>query len=186
MKPQEIELEKKSIYWDYVHTPEGYEVKRDKIKSSALFHFFIEQNRLSGDPTNHTYNDFKVDYMKEVDYFLALIRERYAQKKDRGLVLNKSWCNVYYPGEMSLSRNQLKIGNLEQSPDYTLVYGLDVVKDSTNLVIEWETNRKYTLNWTMPMENNKYAIFPSGCNYYFTKNKADQINVFFGATYTEI
>ena len=77
MKLENIVLENKEIWVDYVHTPKGYEVAKDIIKSSALHYFFIDKKRLTDDETNHRYNDFKIDYTKEVDYFLALIRERF-------------------------------------------------------------------------------------------------------------
>ena len=186
MKLNKIELEKKNIYWDYVHTPKGYEVAKDVLKSSALHYFFIDQKRLSEDKFENRYYDFKIDYTKEVDYFLTLIRERFTLTHNRALVLNKSWSNCFYPMESSIKRNNLNIGNLAESPDYSIIYAIDVGFDSCDLVIEYETNRKYILNWRIPMDTNKFVIFPSGLNYYVTKNKSDKINVFFGGTFSEL
>ena len=67
-----------------------------------------------------------------------------------------------------------------------MVYGLDIQKNSCALIIEWETNRKYNLNWTIPMENNKFIIFPSGLNYRFNKNISQNLNIIFSAAYSEI
>lgn len=186
MKLENTVLDKKEIWTDYVHTPKGYEVNKNAIKSSALHYFFIEKKRFTDDETNHKYHDFKIDYTKEVDYFLTLIRERFHITANKGLVLNKSWANCFYPMESSIYRNNLNIDNLAESPDLSLVYGVDVVKDSCRLVIEYETNRKYTFNWNIPMDTNKFVLFPSGCNYYITKNKSDNLNVFFGGTYSTI
>lgn len=183
---KEIVLEKKNIIYGFVDTPKGYEVDLNTLKGSALYYFFIEKKRISDDPTNVNYNDFYIDYLNETDYFLNLIRERFYIHYKKTLILSKRWTNILYPGDSAILRNNLNIGNLEKSPDYTMVYGLDIQKNSCDLIIEWETNRKYNLNWTIPMENNKFIIFPSGLNYRFNKNISQNLNIIFSAAYSEV
>lgn len=86
--------------------------------------------------------------------------------------------NIYGPLEQSYSRTQINPLNLKNSPDYTWIYGVDVQKDSCELVIEYDDNRRKGRTWHIPLENNKFIIFPSTHRYFISKNKGAQMNVF--------
>ena len=84
--------------------------------------------------------------------------------------------SLLLPREQSLKRNHKKEKN---PPDYIMIYGVDVEKNSCNLVIEYD----YELNHQnkiicFPLEDNRFHLFPAGLNYYISTNKGDQINCF--------
>ena len=58
------------------------------------------------------------------------------------------------------------------------MYGVDVQKDSCELVIEYDDNRRKGRTWHIPLENNKFIIFPSTHRYFISKNKGAQMNIF--------
>ena len=65
-----------------------------------------------------------------------------------------------------------------QSPDYTYIYGVDVAPDSCELVLEYDDHRRKGNTWHIPLENNKFIIFPSTQKYFISQNKSSAINVF--------
>ena len=82
--------------------------------------------------------------------------------------------------------NKRELKDLKNSPDYTCIYGVDVAKDSCELVIEYDDNRRKNRTWHIPLENNKFIIFPSTQRYFISQNKSKQMNIFLTMTYTYI
>ena len=61
-----------------------------------------------------------------------------------------------------------------------------MAKDSCELVIEYDDNRRKNRTWHIPLEDNKFIIFPSTQRYFITSNNGSQMNVFLTFTYSYI
>ena len=75
---------------------------------------------------------------------------------------------------------------LKDAPDYTCVYVIDIAKDSCELVIEYDDNRRKNRTWHIPLVNNKFIIFPSTQRYFISQNTSKQMNIFLTMTYEYI
>ena len=60
---------------------------------------------------------------------------------------------------------------------YTFIYGVDVNKDSSDCIIEYDDNRRKNRTWHIPMKNNKFIMFPATNKYSFSPNTSDGLNI---------
>jgi len=82
-----------------------------------------------------------------------------------------------------LSRCNLDKNDLINSPDYTLVYAVDVVDNSSKLMINYDDNKRKGMRWEFPIMNNSFFIFPSNQEYYITENNSKNLNVYLTINY---
>ena len=167
------------LYTDTVHV---IKIDRKKIKNDIL-NSFVSEKRLSKNKKDYSYQDFEVPFSKPLSWLRDYIRDHFKVDYHRTLIGKKEWGNVYSPGESSLARHQVEPLLLKNSPDYTCLYGLDVDKDSCELVIEYDDNRRKNRTWHIPLENNKFIIFPSTQRYFISQNKSNQSNIFLTINY---
>jgi hypothetical protein len=160
----------------------GITIDRNKIKNDIL-NSVANQKPLNDNPISPAYNDYAVPFSSALQWFHDYVRDHfYAQFKKTLLPIN-TWGNIYNFRESSLNRHQVDSGNLNHSPDYTLIYGIDIKDNSCELVIEYDDNRRKNRTRHIPIENNKFVIFPSTQRYFITKNKEKKLNVFLTTIY---
>ena len=73
--------------------------------------------------------------------------------------------------------------DLKHSPDYVMLYGVNTAKDSCNVYIEYDDNRRKGRTWHIPLNNNCFYIFPATQKYFISENKSEKSNVFLTSTY---
>ena len=83
------------------------------------------------------------------------------------LINKETWGNMYKPQETTIPLLNIDPIDLRNSPDYTLLYGvklkivwLEYIMKTTDVKVE---------AWDIPLENNKFIMFPSTNMYYLTK-----------------
>ena len=175
-------LSQVDIYTDVV---KGVEIDRQKIKSDLLLNL-VAGKKLSKNKRDYNSQDFKVTFSHPVQWVQDYIRDHFKALHHKSLVPDKEWGNLYSPRESSLSRHQINPWDLKNSPDYTCIYVVDMAKDSCELVIEYDDNRRQHNTWHVSLENNKVVIFPSTQRYFITSNNGSQMNVFLTFTYSYI
>ena len=158
------------LYYGEIITPKGFEIKRDTIKNSIL-NSFIKEKRISNNIKDYSYVDYELEYCQAHQWLQDYIRDHFRVKYDKALILKLHWGNVYEYNQKSFSRTTVDPVDLRNSPDYTLIYGVDVGKDSTGVVIEYEDNRRKGRTWHLPLNNNHFVMFPSTNQYFITPNK---------------
>ena len=173
------------LYYGEIITPKGFEIKRDTIKNSIL-NSFIKEKRISNNIKDYSYVDYELEYCQAHQWLQDYIRDHFRVKYDKALILKLHWGNVYEYNQKSFSRTTVDPVDLRNSPDYTLIYGVDVGKDSTGVVIEYEDNRRKGRTWHLPLNNNHFVMFPSTNKYFITPNKSKQINIILTNTYEYI
>ena len=167
------------LYIDTVHV---IKIDRSKIKNDILNSFAFEK-RLSKNKKDYSYQDFKVPYSKPLSWLKDYLRDHFRVDYYRTLMGKKEWGNLYGPDESSFMRHQVEPLLLKDSPDYTCVYGVEVAKDSCELVIEYNDNRRANRTWHIPLKDNQFIIFPSTQRYFISQNTSKQMNVFLTMTY---
>lgn len=161
----------------YTDTIKGTEIPLPKLRVD-IFESFVLKKRMSNNPKNYAYEDYSINFHQPFQWVQDYIRDHFNLKHNKNLIPVQSWGNIYGPLEQSYSRNQVQPLNLHEAPDYTWIYGIDVLKDSCELVIEYDDNRRAGRTWHIPLQTNKFIIFPSTQRYFISKNKGCEMNVF--------
>ena len=148
-----------ALYYGDVAMPKGWDIDRKKLQKDILQSQIQNKNF----PFSRTF-DMLNTYMRDhinLDYEFNLIN------KD-------TFGNIYKPEEISQPFINVDPVDLRNSPDFTLLYGVKV-KDCT-VRIHYEDNRRKGRSWDIPLENNKFIMFPSTNMYYITNNQKDSLN----------
>ena len=180
-----VVLSEISLTYGEVKTPKGFEIDRKSIKNDIVSSY-VEKNRVSNNDKDFSYNDYKLNFSQKIGWLLDYIRDHFAEKYKQSLINKNIFGNVYSPSEVSLCRNNVDPVDLRNSPDYTLIYIVDCEKESCQLVIEYDDNRRKGGTWHVPVKNNHFYLFPSTQKYFFTENKSEKLNVILTVTYEYI
>ena len=179
---QKITLSEISLIHGPVIMPKGFEINRSKIKNDIV-ESLIKDDRISKNPKDYKYEDYKVPYSQSLQWLKDYIRDHIRSEYNFSLIEKQTHGNIYNPKEQSFIRHQVDPVDLRNSPDYTLVYGTFVGKDSCELVIEYDDNRRKNRTWHIPINNNYFYMFPSTQRYFITKNTSDQMNILLTINY---
>ena len=147
------------LYYGDVAMPKGFEIDRDKLRADIL---------------SSNINDKEFPYSREWDKLNTYLREHINVEYGFQLVNKKTWGNVYKPQEVSVPLLTIDPGDLRNSPDYTLLYGVNVKDCSVR--IHYDDTRRKGRSWDMPLKNNQFIMFPSTQMYYITNNQKDSLN----------
>ena len=147
------------LYYGDVEMPKGFKIDRDKLQSDIL---------------SSNINKKEFPYSREWDKLNTYLREHINVEYGFQLVNKKTWGNVYKPQEVSVPLLTIDPGDLRNSPDHTLLYGVNVKDCSVR--IHYDDNRRKGRSWDMPLKNNQFIMFPSTQMYYITNNQKDSLN----------
>ena len=148
-----------ALYYGDVAMPKGFEIDRDTLQSDIL------KSRI---------NDKKFPYSREWDKLNTYLREHINVEYGFQLVNKEMWGNVYKPQEISIPLLNIDPVDLRNSPDYILLYGVNVKDCSVR--IHYDDNRRAGRSWEMPLKNNQFIMFPSTQMYYITNTQKDSLN----------
>jgi len=147
------------LYYGDVAMPKGFEIDRKKLQSDIL-------------SSNINNKDFP--FSRNWDMLNTYIREHINVEYGFSLINKKTWGNVYKPQEISIPLLNIDPVDLRNSPDYTLLYGVNVKDCSVR--IHYDANRRAGRSWNIPLTNNQFIMFPSTQMYYITNNQKDSLN----------
>ena len=152
-------LSEQALYYGDVAMPKGFEIDRDKLQSDIL---------------KSQINNKEFPYSREWDKLNTYLREHINVEYGFQLVNKETWGNVYKPKEISIPLLNIDPVDLKNSPDYTLLYGVNVKECSVR--IHYDDNRRAGRSWDIPLKNNQFIMFPSTNMYYITNNQKDSLN----------
>ena len=109
------------------------------------------------------------------------IREHINLKYTIKLINKDTWGTIYKPLEISTPLLNVDPVDLRNSPDYTLLYGVQVKDCSVR--IHYDDNRRKGKSWDIPLTNNQFIMFPSTNLYYLTNTQKDSLNFVQTITY---
>lgn len=155
-----------ALYYGNVSMPKGFEIDRKKISSDIL------QSNL----TNK-----KLPFSKSWDMMNTYVIEHVYLNYDLKIENKKNWGNFYKPNEISKPLINTDPMDLSNSSDFTLLYGVEV-KDCI-VTIYYDDNRRKGNTWNIPLENNKFIMFPSTNMYIIKNNQKEKLNFVLTTTY---
>jgi hypothetical protein len=66
--------------------------------------------------------------------------------------------------------------NLLNSPDFVLLYGVEIDPGTCKIIISYDDNRIKGKFFEFNLENDDFIIFPSSLTYYIKNNKNSYLN----------
>ena len=173
------------LYYGEIDMPKGFEIDRDQIKNDII-ESYVKLNRVSDNSQNYKFTDYTFSFSKPLQWLQDYMRDHFRVDHMRTLVVKNIHANIMHPNEKSWVRHQIDPVDLRNSPDYTFIYGVDIKKDSCECIIEYDDNRRKNRTWHIPIENNKFIMFPSINRYSFSPNNSDCLNIILTITYEYI
>ena len=152
-------LSKIDLYYGDVEMPKGFEIDRDKLQEDIL---------------KSQINNKEFPFSRTWDMLNTYMREHINMEYGFQLVNKETWGNAYKPEEISIPLLPIDPVDLKNSPDYVLLYGVNV-KDCS-IRIHYDDNRRKGRSWDIPLKNNQFIMFPSTQMYYITNNQKDSLN----------
>lgn len=179
-------LSEKSLYYGEVKMPKGFEIDRYQFKTDIIENAFLLKKRLSNNVYDYSYNDYTLLDSSKLYPLVTYICDFFNLKFKKNLILEKCWGNIYNTQETSILRNTINMLNLKESPDYVLIYGIDVQDKNSIINIEYNDNRRKNRSYHIPIQDNHFVMFPSTLKYFISKNNALEPNIFLTLTFSYI
>lgn len=177
-------LSEVAVYYGEVKRPKGYEINRPEIKANIL-QAQLQNKTVSDSEFSYRFFDYSLKdlFSKPMGHVHEYMQEYFKLKHGRTLLPVLSFGNILQHREQSFSRKCLDETCLKNEPDYIMIYGVDVSKDSTNVVIEYDDNRRNDKTWHVPLNNNGFVMFPTTQRFFITGNVYHSPNVFLLTTF---
>ena len=182
---QKVVLSEISLIHGSVAMPKGFEIDRDKIRNDII-ESYVKQKRINTNPQAYAFDDYVVPYSQPLQWMQDYVRDHWRLGYNRTLVQKNMHGNVMHPKEKSWTRHQVDPVDLRNSPDYTLIYGVDVKEGSSECVIEYDDNRRKNRTWHLPIKNNHFIMFPATNKYSFSSNTSNGLNIILTINYEYI
>jgi len=156
------------LHFGQVEMPKGFEINRETLVADIL---------------SSTIYNREFPFSRSFDMLQTYLREHINLEYGFTLVQKKTIGNIYKPQQYSNSLLQVDPVDLRNSPDYVMLYGVNVGKDSCKVFIEYDDNRRKGRSWEIPLNNNYFIMFPSSQRYHITANTSEQLNFILTTTY---
>jgi len=144
----------------------------------------IDRNKLTNDILQSTFNSKEFPFSRTWDMLNTYMSDFIRLEYDINLINKSTWGNIYKPNETTIPLLNIDPVDLQNSPDFTLLYGVKV-KDC-NVRIHFDDNRRKGRSWDIKLKNNMFIMFPSTNMYYITNNQKDSLNFVQTITYEYI
>ena len=156
------------LYFGQIEMPKGFEIDREILTKDIL---------------SYTIYNKDFPFSKAWDMLQTYLREHINLKYGISLVNKETIGDIYSPNQYSHSLLQLNPVDLRHSPDYVMLYGVNVGKNSCKVFIEYDSNRRKGRSWEILLNNNDFVMFPSTQIYHVTTNTSKQLNFILTTTY---
>jgi hypothetical protein len=163
-------LNNNDFYYGNIDMPKYFEINRFELKSNILVSF-IKDKSLSKDSFTYEFYDYELLHSKALQMLIVYITEHIRLKYNLSIENREFFGNILDKNEQSFSRKFSKKGM-----DYTMVYAVDVTKNSSSIVFENDDPNK-NLNF-FQIENNNFILFSSKERFFISKNNSNNLNIF--------
>ena len=162
-------LSEVSLFYGDVAMPKDWDIDRDKLQEDIL------QSNITDSP---------FPFSKTWDMLNTYIRDHIGVEYNIRLINKQTWGNMYKPQETTIPLLNVNPVDLRNSPDYTLLYGVNV--KNCMVRIFFEDNRRKGKSWDIQLKNNMFIMFPSTNMYYLTNDQKDSLNFVLTTSYEYI
>lgn len=176
-------LTETAVYTGIIDSPKGYEINREKIKNEAIKGYVLNNKKHFIENT-WEHKDYKLTRsIPELRFVEDYIRDFFKLKTKQTLEAPSYYVNVLEHLEQSYSRNNLDLNHLLNSPNYTMIYCVDVTDKSSSIVIEYDDHLRINKLYQIAVKNNMFIIMPSTLRYFISENLSEEPNVFITINY---
>ena len=154
-------LTEQALYYGDVTMPKDWEIDRVYLSNKILY-------------SNLNNEKFKI--CKTWEKLNRYIQEHINLYYQTALVNKNTWGNIYKPLENIASLLNVDPVDLKNSPDFTLLYGVNV--SDCSVKISYDDNRRKGRSWTIPLTNNKFVMFPSTNSYNIINNQKESLTLY--------
>lgn len=147
MKINKINLSEKSLYFGEVKMPKGFEIERPTITSDIFLSNF--------------YEDYKPPHNLSLERIITYVSDFIRLENDLDLIPHSKKGMFFEKNENSDYLLEVDPTNLKQSPDFVMLYGVEIDKKTCQITFEYDDNRRVNKIWKINLENNKFIMFPS-------------------------
>ena len=173
------------LYTGEIAMPKGFEINRNQIKNDIL-KSYVTLDRINNNPRTYSYKNYKVPFSQPLQWTQDYMRDHWKVEYGFTLVPKNMHGKILHPKEKSVLMHSVDPVDLRNSPDYTLIYGLDIEPNSCECIIEYDNNRRKSRTWHIPVKNNEFIMFPATQRYMITENKSDKLNTILVINYEYI
>jgi len=163
-------LSKQSIYYGDMKMPEGFE---------------IDCIQLVKDITISQLYETKLVFSRAADMVRTYVTDYATAYHSLNLQTLDQTGHFYAPFEQSGRINLINPLDLKNSPDHIMLYGVEADPSSCSVKIHYDDNRRKNLFWNIPLENNKFILFPGHLEYSISRNLRDKPNYILTTTFHE-
>lgn len=151
-----------SLYHGFVKMPKGFEIEKDELVKNIFLSKYYE---------NINY-PFSISFDKLKTYVSDFIKVEHKLN----LVPKKIYGNFYEKNEISEPKLEIDPVDLKNSPDFVLLYGVEIDNKTCEVVINYDDNRRKGRSWNINLENDKFIMFPASQLYYIKNVKNSYLN----------
>ena len=182
---EKITLSEIPLIYGSIDMPKGFDIDRDKIKNDIISSF-INNKRVTNNKKSYSYDDFNISFSQPLQWLKDYIRDNIKVEHGFTLVEKSKHGNVFDPKEKSFLRYNIEPVDLRNSPDYTVIYGVDIKEGSSECIIEYDDNRRKNRTWNIPIKNNNFIMFPATQKYCISPNTSNGLNIILTINYEYI
>tara|TARA_A100000172_G_scaffold18469_1_gene10170 strand:- start:1426 stop:1938 length:513 start_codon:yes stop_codon:yes gene_type:complete len=152
-----------------ISMPKGFEIDRDILQKDII---------------TQKVQDCTFPFSRDWDKLNTYLREHIAVEHDLTLVNKLTTGYMFKPNQTSYPEKDINEVDLRNSPDYTMLYGVNV--ENCSVRIYYHDNRRKGRSWDIELLENKFIMFPSNLRYFITNNQEDKLNLILKITYEYI
>jgi len=142
----------------------------DRIKTNVVKNYAFG-NFKSNDDFNYHKDYLKIDDDQHITWLLDYIRDHYRAEYEKTPIITQRAGLLQNKGQMINTHHHIDCFDLWNSPDISCIYTVDTGPQPVFLHFEYEKGREKHARWKIPLLKNRYIIFNSDLNHYFSANK---------------
>ena len=177
-------LSEVDMYEGSIVLPKNHEIDRYKIKSDIL-QSKLENKTVSSNPYHFAHCDYSIETSNPLNLVRLTVPEKIFVYHKLLTEPRLSFGNVFEPKQQSFFRSMVDPTNIKESPDYVMIYGVDVDKNAS-VVLEIKDRRGVNRLSVYPISNNHFIMFPAYLRFFINENQSFQTNIFLTTTYVKL
>ena len=162
-------LSRLDLYTGTILMPKGFEIDKEILKDDIV---------------KHNIQDCHFPFSKEWDKLHTYLREHIYILHGFHLINKDTYGYMFKSNESNLPDSEVNKVDLRNSPDYVMLYGVDV--ENCYVRIYYDNNRRAGRSQDLKLENNKFVIFPSTLIYAISNKQVNKLNFILKTTYEYI
>ena len=151
-----------SLYYGVVKMPKGFEIEKDEL----IKNIFLSKY----------YENIEYPFSISFDKLKTYISDFMGVEHKLNLIPKKIYGNFYEKNEISEPKLEIDPVDLKNSPDFVLLYGVEIDNKTCEIVINYDDNRRKGRSWNINLENDKFIMFPASQSYYIKNVKNSYLN----------